>query len=163
METMGKISADAGKAALDAFIEKTGLDKEAALSDLLCGLMHLCAKDLWMLDFTKELHRAEEHFRVEFLEEMGTERLKQSAGEGVERMSWWAITGRIPGDEEDSIHTVAATSKADAIDYFTEATWEDEEPDESRRKEARKNVIATHGVDIFISTVIESVFPMTVH
>ena len=49
--------------ALAAFVEQTGCDREDALPDLLCDLMHWC--DRTGVSFAEQLTRAEWHYRVE--------------------------------------------------------------------------------------------------
>lgn len=50
-------------AALDAFDEAVGGDREDSISDLLCDLMHYC--DRTSCDFDNELQRARGHYQEE--------------------------------------------------------------------------------------------------
>jgi len=49
--------------ALAAFMDATGSDKEDAVSDLLCDIMHWCDRN--DQNFTAELNRAESHYEAE--------------------------------------------------------------------------------------------------
>lgn len=51
--------------ALTAFRRLTGTDREDALCDLLCDLMHLCDRDKRLGEFTAQLERAREHYEAE--------------------------------------------------------------------------------------------------
>ena len=56
--------ADWADKAINTFIETTGTDKEDALSDLLCDIMHWC--DLYSeYDFEQQLQRAKGHYEAE--------------------------------------------------------------------------------------------------
>lgn len=54
-------------AALWTFIEQTGTDREDALGDLLCDLMHWA--DHSDFDFTAALDRARDHYQAELVED----------------------------------------------------------------------------------------------
>lgn len=51
--------------AVRAFRYTTGTDREDALSDLLCDLMHLCDRDAKLGDFESQLRRARGHYAAE--------------------------------------------------------------------------------------------------
>jgi hypothetical protein len=56
---------------IDRFMYVTGMgiaDKDDALSDLLCDLMHWCDKYTGQ-DFDRELERARSHYKVEVVED----------------------------------------------------------------------------------------------
>ena len=56
--------ADWADQALTAFQKTTGCDRQDALSDLLCDLMHLARREGW--DYYRAAMRAEGHFEEEF-------------------------------------------------------------------------------------------------
>ena len=51
--------------ALLAFQAATGTDREDALSDLLCDLMHLCDRDIFLGSFETQVERARGHYEAE--------------------------------------------------------------------------------------------------
>lgn len=56
----------AGRDVVDRYIKRTGVDKEDALCDLLCDLLHYA--DQYGYDFAHELRRACDHFEAETFE-----------------------------------------------------------------------------------------------
>jgi hypothetical protein len=69
---------------------------------------------------------------------------------------YYAVTGRIPGDDEDSIYVVRAVSRGTAIDAFEEALWEYELDREARQEELEREV----GRHTFINSVVVSDTPI---
>ena len=67
-------------------------------------------------------------------------------------VQWHALTGRIPGDDEDMLHVCRAASRAEAVASFVEAVYENEADPE----QARINVKARYGAEIFINSVVVS-------
>lgn len=61
----------------------------------------------------------------------------------------WVVTGRIPGDDEDSSYVIHASTKAAAIDAFEASIWGDGDPS----PEARAAVHVAHGQATFINSV----------
>lgn len=61
--------ADWADRALQAFQMTTGTDRQDALSDLLCDLMHLCDRDAGLGAFGAQLDRACGHYDSETSEE----------------------------------------------------------------------------------------------
>ena len=55
--------------ALHAFQAATGTDREDAVSDLICDLMHLCDRDGELGDFDAQVERARGHYEAETLGE----------------------------------------------------------------------------------------------
>jgi hypothetical protein len=51
--------------AIESFRVATGTDREEALSDLLCDLMHLCDRDSHLGNFDTQLERARMHYDAE--------------------------------------------------------------------------------------------------
>jgi hypothetical protein len=51
--------------ALQPFEITTNTDRENALSDLLCDLMHLCDRDETLGGFDTQLERARQHYEAE--------------------------------------------------------------------------------------------------
>ena len=58
--------ADWARDAIERFVDRTGTDKEDALCDLLCDLLHYA--DQYGYDFANELRRACDHFVAETTE-----------------------------------------------------------------------------------------------
>lgn len=67
--TMNRLRAHWADAAIKTFIDLTGCDREDALCDLLCGLMHLAANDTSLGSFEWGLNRAQDHFQHEVVSE----------------------------------------------------------------------------------------------
>ncbi len=78
-------------------------------------------------------------------------------------MLYWAVSGRIPGDDEDVVHLCTAATRKDAIEAFEVMIWENEPGDDAEREEAKENVRKEHGTTCFITSVISSRSPMTEH
>lgn len=72
------------------------------------------------------------------------------------RSRHWAITGRIPGDDEDSLHVLKAASREDAVQQFETALWSNE----PNADEARANVLKRFGETVVINTVCVSDSPI---
>ncbi len=64
-DVMNDDRADWAAAAIDAFIDATGADREDALSDLLSDLMHLCDRVDDLGNFKEQLERARGHYEAE--------------------------------------------------------------------------------------------------
>lgn len=64
-EGMNDNRAEWADGAIEAFQAATGTDREDALSDLLCDLMHLCDRDVFLGDFDTQLERARGHYEAE--------------------------------------------------------------------------------------------------
>lgn len=77
------------------------------------------------------------------------------------QMLYWAITGRIPGDEEDSLYVMQAPNREEAEAAFVAAIWADEPGDEKSREEAKQNVLSRHGQLVYMNSVICSQTPIT--
>lgn len=69
---------------------------------------------------------------------------------------YWAVSGRIPGDDEDVTHILRAVSRAQAEAAFGELLWDDERDAHTRRPDT----IAKHGLDVFITSVVVSDSPI---
>ncbi|MHB0927734.1 MAG: hypothetical protein ACYC3W_02265 [Candidatus Nanopelagicales bacterium] len=68
----------------------------------------------------------------------------------------FAVTGRIPGDDEDTLLTLQAVDREDAVDRFTNNLYDREtDPETSRR-----NVMEQFGEPIFITAVAASDSPI---
>lgn len=78
-------------------------------------------------------------------------------------MLYWAVSGRIPGDDEDVVHLCTAATRKEAIEAFEVMIWENEPGDDAEREEAKENVRKEHGTTCFITSVISSRSPMTEH
>jgi len=69
-------------------------------------------------------------------------------------MKWFAVTGRIPGDDEDSCLVFQDVSRGGAIESFEQAMFE------GKPSEARDNVFNEHGASVFINSVVVSNTPI---
>ena len=78
-------------------------------------------------------------------------------------MLYWAVSGRIPGDDEDVVHLCTAATRKEAIEAFEVMIWENEPGDDAEREEAKENVRKEHGTTCFTTSVISSRSPMTEH
>lgn len=67
---------------------------------------------------------------------------------------YYAVAGRIPGDDEDSVYFFNAATAAEAQAAFEEAIWEGESESD------REGVEAEHGVTVFINAVLVSSAPI---
>lgn len=68
---------------------------------------------------------------------------------------WFAVTGRIPGDDEDTCHVFQVHSHDEAVKAFETAMYEGE------REEVREIVWNAHGQYVFITSVMTSATPIT--
>lgn len=77
---------------------------------------------------------------------------------------YWAITGRIPGDEEDSILIFHLPDRRAAIAAFEESMWDAEvqrhRMSEQQAAEARAALQSQHGQVVFINSVCVSDSPI---
>lgn len=72
------------------------------------------------------------------------------------RQVWFSVTGRVPGDDEDSMfifHLPENTTRAALFDLFEEQIYEDE----INAAEARDANIREHGQSVFINSIVSSV------
>lgn len=73
---------------------------------------------------------------------------------------YWAITGRIPGDEEDSILIFHLPDRRAAIAAFEEAMWDAEvqrhRMNEQQAEQARADLLSQHDQVVFINSVCVS-------
>lgn len=72
-------------------------------------------------------------------------------------LKWFAVTGRIPGDDEDACHIFNVGTRGEALAAFEEAMWEDEPDAESARESLRKE----HGQTVFWNSIVCSDTPIT--
>lgn len=77
------------------------------------------------------------------------------------QMLYWAITGRIPGDDEDKLYLLQAPNRDEAVALFEAAIWEDEPGAEGFREEAKQNVLKQHGQLVYINAVMCSQTPIS--
>ena len=67
-------------------------------------------------------------------------------------LRYWAVTGRIPGDDEDQMHTFHVATRDDAVESFKEAIW-------ATKLDAEAGKLNTHnryGEIAYISSVVVS-------
>lgn len=82
-------------------------------------------------------------------------------------LRYWQVTGRIPGDDEDSVFLYQMPGSLDdelrekLTEMFAEDIYAEDQPDEKSREEARKNVFADHGQYVFINSISSSASPIT--
>jgi hypothetical protein len=70
-------------------------------------------------------------------------------------LRYFAVTGRIPGDDEDVTHLVDAHDRKDATDQFEAALWADAEDPEERER-----VEEMHGKSVYVTSVLVSDSPI---
>lgn len=77
---------------------------------------------------------------------------------------YWAVTGRIPGDDEDSILIFHLPDRPAAIAAFEQAMWDAEvqrhRMNEQEAAQARKDLLSQHDQVVFINTVCVSDSPI---
>jgi hypothetical protein len=77
---------------------------------------------------------------------------------------YWAVTGRIPGDDEDSILIFHLPDRRAAIAAFEQAMWDAEvqrhRMNEQEAAHARKDLLSQHDQVVFINTVCVSDSPI---
>lgn len=71
-------------------------------------------------------------------------------------LKWYSVTGRIPGDHEDTQYAFQAADRTEAISAFEEAIYANE-PDAA---ESRENIRKEHGQCVFINSVVWSHTPI---
>lgn len=71
-------------------------------------------------------------------------------------LRYWALTGRIPGDDEDTLYVFHVATLNEAMDAFAEAIWEDEMDAEV----SRDAVIREYGQPVFLNSVVVSDSPI---
>ena len=71
-------------------------------------------------------------------------------------LRYWAVTGRIPGDDEDQLFTFHLPTRYDAIAAFDRAIWDSELNSET----ARESVFNAHGQTVFINSIVASDAPI---
>jgi len=73
-----------------------------------------------------------------------------------ETLRHWAVTGRIPGDHEDTLHVFHVATRQEALDAFDHAIWENEKDAEA----GRDNVFKEHGQTVFVNSIVVSDSPI---
>lgn len=93
----------------------------------------------------------------------------EPVGENGEPLRYWAVTGRIPGDEEDALFQCQAACREEAIQNFNEEIWELEFSGLSSHVErakaikvAREATLKAYGQECFINSVVVSSTPIKV-
>jgi hypothetical protein len=90
--------------------------------------------------------------------------MNTSNSEQANHNRYWAVTGRIPGDDEDSILIFHLPDRRAAIAAFEEAMWDAEvqrhRMNEQEAAQARKDLLSQHDQVVFINTVCVSDSPI---
>lgn len=73
-------------------------------------------------------------------------------------LRYWAVAGRIPGDDEDTLHVFHVASRQEAIDAFDKAIWENEKDPEV----CRDSIFKEHGQTVFVNSIVASAAPIEV-
>lgn len=76
----------------------------------------------------------------------------QQADQGLR---YYAVTGRVPGDDEDVTHIYQAESRDHAVEQFKDALWS------GQSEEDRASMEKSEGTDTYINTVIVSDSPLS--
>jgi len=70
---------------------------------------------------------------------------------------YFAVTGRIPGDDEDTLHVFHVSNRDEALKAFEEALWENEPDAETGRDTVFKNF----GQIVFVNSIVVSDSPIS--
>lgn len=71
-------------------------------------------------------------------------------------LRYWAVTGRIPGEHEDTLYVFHVATRQEALDAFDQAIWENEKDADS----GRENVFKEHGQTVFVNSIVVSDSPI---
>lgn len=74
-----------------------------------------------------------------------------------EGLKFYAVSGRIPGDDEDTTHLFQAEDREHAIEQFKDALWSGKDEDHEDRAGTRDS----EGTDTYINSVVVSDSPIT--
>lgn len=77
----------------------------------------------------------------------------------VGELRYFAVTGRIPGDDEDTQRVFRVASREEAISAFQDQLWSEEDDEDGS---ARDSVLREHGQSTFINSVVASDTPIEV-
>lgn len=100
-----------------------------------------------------------EHLTIEYLS-MGT---FAGGADAQQKEMFWAVSGRIPGDDEDSTYVVQARNSDEAQESFEACIWANELGTTEGLEKAKDSVHRLHGQTVFINSVLSSESPMTQH
>lgn len=75
---------------------------------------------------------------------------------GPAPLRYWAITGRIPGDDEEVAYTFQAATREEALEAFEQSIWENKFDAEAGKEHVRK----AHGQIVFVNAVLVSNSPI---
>jgi len=118
------------------FTGTDGEDEDSQLGDLLADLMHMADRE--GLDFDGCLAMAREHH---------AEETEPQPDDVAAPLKWYAITGRLPGADEDTCRTYQAASKELAMAAFREWIHEGED---------LEAIESEYGETLIINHVLES-------
>ena len=72
------------------------------------------------------------------------------------KAKYFAVTGRIPGDDEDTLHVFQATTREEALTAFEAAMW----ANKTEAETGRENVFKAHGQTVFVNSIVASEAPI---
>lgn len=71
---------------------------------------------------------------------------------------FYAVIGRIPGDDDDSCYTYEVATRQEAVKAFKKDIYNDSEGSEA--EDAKENIFKEYGVTVFIAHVLCSDSPI---
>jgi len=75
----------------------------------------------------------------------------------IDQKKWFAVTGRIPGADEDSLYVFNVSTREEALAAFERDIYEDE----TNPEETRGIVFNDTGVFVFVNSIVCSDSPIT--
>lgn len=85
-----------------------------------------------------------------------SERLVAAPDAAMSKLKWYAVTGRLPGDDEDTLCVFNVATRQEALKAFEDAMYENEVDPEA----TRKSVSAQHGQYVFVNSIVSSDSPI---
>lgn len=82
--------------------------------------------------------------------------LATAEASGEPKLKWFAVTGRLPGDDEDTLYVFNVATREDAIKAFEQAMYDNEVNPE----ETRESVFKEHGQYVFVNSIVSSDTPI---
>lgn len=72
------------------------------------------------------------------------------------KLAFFAVTGRIPGDDEDTLHTFEVTTREEAVAAFEIAMY----ADMYKAELTKSSVVEQYGQAVYINAVVASASPL---